>query len=180
MRPRPGRPEPAQGFLRQLDDFARMALPSVATAVLLVLAAAPLGLPALVPAVVVPAVFFWSVFRPASMSPLMVFLLGLLQDLLTYAPIGIGILTLLIVHGLAFRWRRGLAAWSFLAVWLVFCAFAMGAAAIGWLLHALLALQLPSAVPALHLALLSAGLYPTMAYVMTRAHQAMQRAELDA
>lgn len=179
-RPRPGRPEPAQGLLRRLDDIARAALPPVTTAILLVLAAAPLGLPGLVPAVVLPAVFFWSVFRPASMSPPAVFVLGLLQDLLTYAPVGIGILTLLIVHGLAFRWRRGLTRWSFLIVWLVFCAFAAGAAGLGWLLHALLSLALPPVVPALHLALLSAGLYPTLAFLLTRAHQAMQRAELDA
>ena len=40
-------------------------------------------------------------------------------------------------------------------------------------------LHLPPPMPALHLALLSAGLYPTLAFLMTRAHQAMQRAELD-
>jgi len=180
LRPRPGRQEPAQGVLRWLDGFARAALPPVATALLLVLVAALRGAPALVPAVVLPAVFFWSIFRPLSMSPVAVFALGLLQDLVTYAPLGIGILTLLAVHGLAFRWRQSLAGWSFLAVWLVFCAFAAGAAGLGWLLHALLSLRLPPPEPSIQFALLSAGLYPTLAWLMTRAHRAMRQAELDA
>ncbi|MBR0656962.1 rod shape-determining protein MreD [Plastoroseomonas arctica] len=179
-RPRPGRQEPAQGFWRWLDAFFRAALPPVATALLLVFVAAFRGAPALVPAVVLPAVFFWSIFRPLSMSPVAVFALGLLQDLVTYAPIGIGILTLLAVHGLAFRWRRSLAGWSFLAVWVVFCGFAAGAAGLGWLLHALLALSLPPPEPSVQFALLAAGLYPSLAFLMTRAHRAMRQAELEA
>ena len=73
-------------------------------------------------------------------------------------------LTLLVVHGLAFRWRRFLARQSFLVVWLVFCAFAAGAAALGWMLHGLLAWRLPPAAPGLHQALLAAGLYPILAW----------------
>ena len=136
--------------------------------------------PTLVPAVVLPAVFFWSIFRPLSMSPVAVFALGLLQDLVTYAPLGIGVLSLLAVHGLAFRWRRALAGWSFLSVWLVFCGFAAGAAGLGWLLHAILSLRLPPLEPSIQFALLAAGLYPTLAWLMTRAHRAMRQAELDA
>ncbi|MDB5380659.1 MAG: mreD [Rhodospirillales bacterium] len=180
LRPRPGRQEPARGFWAWLDAFARAALPPVATALLLVLVATFRGAPALVSAVVLPAVFFWSIFRPLSMSPVAVFCLGLLQDLVTYAPLGIGILSLLAVHGLAFRWRRALAGWSFLAVWVVFCGFAAGAAGLGWLLYAILSLRLPPPEPSLQFALLAAGLYPTLAYLMTGAHSAMRQAELEA
>src|SRR5215218_7071959 len=125
-----GRPAPATGLLRRADALARAALPGGLAALLLILAALPLGLPGLVPAVVLPCVFFWSVFRPTALPPPAVFGLGLLQDLLTAAPLGTGMLVLLVTHGLAARWRRALAARSFLVVWLAFCGVSAGAAAL--------------------------------------------------
>ncbi|MDB5371564.1 MAG: rod shape-determining protein MreD, partial [Belnapia sp.] len=108
-----GRPAPAMGALRQVDALARGAFPTASIALLLVLAAVPVGLPGLIPAVALPCVFFWSVFRPAALPPPAVFGLGLLQDLLTGAPVGAGVLTLLVVGGLATRWRPFLALYSF-------------------------------------------------------------------
>ena len=54
------------------------------------------------------------------MPPPAVFLLGLLMDLLALAPIGSGVVTLLIVHGIALRVRRALVPQGFVLVWLVF------------------------------------------------------------
>ena len=62
------------------------------------------------------------------MPPPIVFVLGLLADLLGLAPLGVTVLVLLIVHGLALRARRVLAAQGFLVVWLAFVAVAAGAA----------------------------------------------------
>ncbi|CAH0228212.1 rod shape-determining protein MreD [Roseomonas sp. CECT 9278] len=177
FRPPQGRPAPAPGFLRRLDAFARLAFPGFSTGFLMVLAAAPVSLPSPVFAAALPCVFFWSVFRPAAMSPPVIFGLGLLLDLLTLAPLGAGVLVLLAVHGAALRFRRFLARQSFLAVWLAFCGAALVAAALFWGLQALLALRLPPFAPALHAALLSAGLYPAVALVLARAHEAMRHAE---
>ena len=131
--------------------LARAAFPAASTALLLVLAAVPVGLPGLVPAAALPCIFFWSVFRPAALPPPAVFGLGLLQDLLTAAPIGAGVLTLLVVGGLATRWRPFLVRQSFLAVWLVYCGVAIGAAALGWLLQVMLGWRVvadrPGALP---------------------------------
>ena len=172
-----GRPAASHGLLRQVDALARAALPMAAAAVLLVLAAVPVGLPGAVPAVALPCVFFWSVFRPAALPPPAVFGLGLLQDLLTAAPIGSGVLLLLLAHGLATRWRRFLARQSFLAIWLAFCGFAVGAASLGWAMQALLGWALPPAAPGMVQVAMTAGLYPGLAFVFTRAHEAMRRAE---
>lgn len=172
-----GRPAPAMGLLRQIDALARGAFPTASTALLLVLAAVPVGLPGLVPAAGLPCVFFWSVFRPAALPPPMVFALGLLQDLLTAAPLGSGVLTLLVVGGFATRWRPFLARHSFLAVWLVYCGMAAGAAALGWLLQVMLGWRLLPAAPGLYQVLLTAGLYPMLAGVLSRLHEAMRRAE---
>lgn len=176
-RPQQGRRAPAPGLLRRLDDLARLAFPGASTAVLMVLAAAPVSLPSPVFAVTLPCVAFWSVFRPASMSPPVTFLLGVLLDLLTLSPLGAGVLVLLVLHAVSVRFRRFLARQSFLAVWLAFCVGAAGAGGLHWVLQAVLALRLPPAAPAMHAALLSAGLYPGIALMLTRVHEAMRRAE---
>lgn len=176
-RPHHGRPAPAPGLLRRLDAFARLAFPGFSTAFLMVLAAAPVSLPSPVFAVTLPCVAFWSVFRPAAMMPPIVFLLGLLMDLLTLAPLGSGVLVLLVLQAVALRFRRFLVKQSFLAVWLAFCLAAFGAAALYWGLQSLLSLRLPPMAPALHAALFACGLYPVIALGLTRAHEAMLQAE---
>jgi rod shape-determining protein MreD len=109
------RPRPS--IWRQLDATARLCFPLASTMLLLLLLAAPLGLPgqaAMQQAVALACVFFWSLFRPGSMSPPMVFLLGLLVDLLGLAPPGVAVLVLLFAHGLSLRWRRFLTRQGFL------------------------------------------------------------------
>ncbi len=172
-----GRPAPRTGLLRQVDGLARALVPTATTAVLLVLAPVAAGLPGMVPAVALPCVYFWSVFRPAAMPPPAAFGLGLLTDLLTVGPFGAGTLTLLLTHGVAVRWRGFLARQSFLLVWLAFCAFAAAAAALGWGLQALLGWKIPPAAPGLTQAGLSIGLYPLIALGLTGLHRALQQAD---
>lgn len=173
-----GRQEPPMGLLRRLDAVARAGFPAVFTAFLIVLAAVPADVPGLIAALSLPGIFFWTIFRPAAMPAPVVFLLGLLQDLLCFSPLGAGILTLLVVHGLALRWRDVLARQSFLATWLIYCAFATGAAAMGWGLEAVLGWHVPPTMPGLAQVGISVGLYPALAWALTRLHTAMHRAEL--
>ncbi len=172
------RPRPT--LWRQLDAASRAAFPAAFTALLLLLLAAPLRLPGqaqLQPAAALACVFFWSLFRPASMPPPAVFALGLLSDLLGLEPPGINVLTLLITYGLAVRWRRVLAQQGFLLVWLAFVAVAAGAAALEWLLTSLLTFRLLPGGAALFQFALTAGLYPVMATLFTRAHRGLANPE---
>jgi len=102
-----------------------------------------------------------------------VFLLGLLADLLSDAPVGVAVLTLLVLHGMAMRWRRVLARQGFLVVWLVFSGLALGAALLEWLLTAALTFRLLPPGPAIFLGVLAAGLYPVLAVPLIRAHQTL-------
>ena len=101
---RPGiRPRASLG--RRLDIAARFSFPACVTILLMLFhpgAIGDRGQAALLPAVALCCVWFWSLFRPAAMPPPMVFLIGLLLDLLGYLPPGVGVLTLLAVHGLRF------------------------------------------------------------------------------
>ncbi len=172
------RPRPSVG--RALDMAARWAFPGAITALLLLATAAPFGVPGqaeLQAAVALASVFFWSLFRPAAMPPVLVFLLGLLADLLGYAPPGVGVLSLLLAGGIAFRFRRVLVRQGFLTVWLVFAVVATGAALLDWALTALLTFRLLAPGPALFQAALSCGIYPALAMLLTRAHQSLAAPE---
>ena len=168
------RPRPS--VWRQLDGASRHAFPGACTVLLMLLAGAPFGLPAqaqLLPAVTLGCVFFWSLFRPGAMAPPVVFVIGVLQDLLGLAPPGTGVLTLLISHGVAVRWRRLVAAQGFLIVWLVFVVVAAGAAALGYALTCLLTFRILPIGAAMFQFALSAGLYPLLATLFIGAHRSI-------
>jgi rod shape-determining protein MreD len=115
------RPRPTLG--RRLDALSRAAFPFACTLLLMLVTMAPFGFAdqsMLLPAVTLPCVFFWSLFRPAAMPPPVVFLVGLFLDLLGYLPVGAGVLTLLVLHGFTVRWRRVLARQGFAVVWIAF------------------------------------------------------------
>jgi rod shape-determining protein MreD len=168
------RPRPS--VWRQLDTAARHSFPAATTALLILATAIPFGLPdqaELLPAMALACVFFWSLFRPGGMSPPVVFLIGVLADLLGYAPLGVNVLTLLILHGLALRWRRVLIPLGFVPVWLAFAGLAVGAAALGWALTCVLTFRLLPPGPAGFQAVLSAALYPALSTLFTHAHRSL-------
>ena len=168
------RPRPTLG--RKLDSASRMAFPGACTALLMLLAGAPLGLPAqaqLLPALTLACVFFWSVFRPGSMPPPLVFVLGLLADLLGLAQPGTGVLTLLLAQAVALHWRYVIIRQQFALVWLLFVVVAAGASLLGYALTCLLTFRALPAGAALFQFILTAGLYPLLAFLFTAAHRSI-------
>lgn len=172
------RPRPSWG--RRLDMAARRGFPLVVTVLLLLLAAAPFGLagqPQIQFAIALASVFFWSLFRPASMPPLVVFALGVVVDLLGYAPLGTNVVILLAMHAVAVAGRRFLGRGGFVLVWVAFAALATVAAALQWLLTSLLTLRLLPIAPAVFGAVLAAGIYPLLAVPFARAHRTLAEPE---
>jgi rod shape-determining protein MreD len=159
---------------RRLDAAARRGFPGTCAIALMLLTATPLGLAeqaTLMPAVAFACVFFWSLFRPASMSPAMVFCIGLVLDLQSYLPLGVGVLTLLAVHAVTAQARRALAQQGFLLVWFAFLLIAAAASLLEWLLICGLTLQLLPFAPALFQVTVTASLYPVLAMLLSRAHR---------
>ena len=156
---------PRQSFGHRLDAIARGSLPAAVSVLLMLLAGAPLGFPnhaPLLPAVAFGSVYFWSISRPDCMPPQVVFVLGLLLDLLGYLPLGVGVVSLLIVHGLAVRWRPVLRRQRFLLSWSAFAGIATGVCWLGWVLVSLLRMRLMPPSAALFQTVLTAALYPTL------------------
>ena len=107
---------PVPSLARRMDAVARASFPIVSTVVLLLLLEAPLflpGQPAMRPAAALACVFFWTAHRPASMSPVAAFVIGLLADVLGDGPIGVTMVALLACQGIVLRWRFVLGAAGF-------------------------------------------------------------------
>ncbi len=173
IRPRPG-------LWHMLDTASRYAFPGVQTMIVLLLLSAPIGIPGqaqLQVAWVMASVFFWSLFRPASMPALVVFFIGLVLDLLAQGPVGIQVLVLLLIHAVALRLRRSLTRGGFAMVWLVFIGIAAAAAAGEWLLVCLLTWRLPPVWPGLFEWGVAAGLYPILALYLIGLHRGLAAPE---
>ncbi|HQT76907.1 MAG: hypothetical protein B7Z80_18435 [Rhodospirillales bacterium 20-64-7] len=170
---RPGiRPRPTLG--RRLDIAARCSFPATVTILLMLLTQAPWNIPgqaALLPAVTLCCVWFWSLFRPAAMPPPIIFLIGALTDLLGYLPLGAATLTLLATHGLALAMRRSLSQRGFAWIWLVFAGVASAAALLMWLLTMLLTVRLLPPAPLAFVAVLAVSLFPLLTVPFAAAHR---------
>lgn len=168
------RPRASMG--RRLDIAARHCLPASTIVLPMLLTEAPFniaGQSALLPAVTLAGVWFWSVHRPASQPPPVVFAIGVLFDLLAYLPIGTGVLILLLVHGIAVRGRRTLSRQTFTVVWTAFAITAVGVAGLTWLLVMLLTLRFISIGPAIFQAIMTAALYPVLTVPLAAAHRSI-------
>jgi rod shape-determining protein MreD len=161
---------------RRLDIVWRHAFPGTTSLLLMLLSLAPFGLwgqAALLPTVALTCVWFWSLFRPSAMAPPVVFLIGLLLDLLGYLPPGVGPLTMLTTHGIAQRLRLFISRQRFPVIWLIFITVACGIAAMNWALVSLLTFNLMPPGPVLFQAGIAAALYPAVAIPLTLAHRSI-------
>ena len=81
-----------------------------------------------------------------------------------------GVLTLLLVHGIAVRVAPLLLDRGFIPVWLAFCGVAAGASALGWGLTSLLLLRFMPIGGAALPWMLAIALYPALAALFAMAH----------
>lgn len=89
----------------------------------------------LIPLVVV---FFWSIYGPDYMPPLSVFVIGLLQDLLTGGPLGLWAVVYLVTQYIVLSQRPYFLGREQKVVWIGFALAAAGASVILWLVMSLM------------------------------------------
>lgn len=159
------------GVLHRLDLWARNISPVGLTIVLILMSVVPTHIPgfaSVVPQLALMGVFHWTVFRPDLFPLLGVFAIGILQDALSGAPMGVNTIVYLTVYGVVLGQRRFFLGKSFFVEWLGFCIIAAGAALQSWLLLSAYYTHVMAPGPVLFQFLMSAGAYPVLAWVMGR------------
>ncbi len=173
------RPNPTFG--RRLDIAWRHAFPVTTSVFAMLLSLAHFGLwgqAALLPTVALTCVWFWSLFRPSAMAPPIVFLIGILLDLLGCLPLGVGAVTMLTTHVVAQKLRPLLSRQGFTVIWLIFITVACAIAGLNWALVSLLTFSLVPTGPVLFQAGLAAAMYPAVAIPLTLAHRSIADPDL--
>src|SRR5207249_2690838 len=95
--------------LPRVNSGVARTIPIATTVLAAVIAILPVQVPgyaALTPAFTLMAVYHWTIYRPDLLPPIGLFAIGLAQDLLGGAPVGIGALVLLLARAAVLRGRR--------------------------------------------------------------------------
>lgn len=166
----------SSGPLQRLDAVAKDLVPSLLAVLLVIVSVVPLRAPEVapvVPALSLTAIYYWAVFRPDLLPIWLAFLLGLLQDLLTAGPLGVGVLAAVAIHVSVSSQRRVFVNASFLMLWVVFALFAAAALSLAWLAGSLLAGSLGDPRLLLLEYALTVGAYPCLAWLFGRAQQVL-------
>jgi len=167
-----------EGLWHRLDVIARSISPFFVTLLLVMFSLVPLriaDLSPIVPALALIGVFFWSVHRPDLMPIWAVFILGFIQDLLTGAVIGPGIVGLLAANALVVWQHRFFLAASFAVIWCAFMLVAAAALAVTWLLTCIAMTAYVDPAPLFFQYLVTTAFYPCLAWAFLRGQRLFQQ-----
>lgn len=145
---------------------------------LILLSAVPSEIPDLAritPLFALTAIYYWSVYRPTMMPVVLVFLLGLLQDLLSGGVIGLTALVFVVVRQLSVSQRRILASNPFIVSWSGFGLITIGAELFRWAVGCIFFEKILSLGPVGASAALTIALYPPFAWAFGRVEQRVIR-----
>lgn len=160
-------------FIQKLDSRARNILPFGLTMIVLLFGLTPTYLPGLAqvtPLYTLVAVYFWAVYRPDLLGYGFGFALGILEDLLTGAPLGVGALVLLLTQWVVFNQHKFFHAKPFAITWFAFVIVAFGAALLKWVCIGLITDGGFTPFGDLFVAyLITVAMYPVIAWLFSKA-----------
>jgi rod shape-determining protein MreD len=163
---------------QRIDLWLRQSTPMALTAVLAVLSVVTIGIPgysAVVPGYTAMATFYWAVYRPDLQPASALFLIGILQDILTGTPLGLTAVSLLIIHALALSQRQALVTKPFLLAWLGFVAIQLPISVLAWGMMSALAFRFIGPEPAVFQYLVTVLGFPFVAWLFVRVHRHIVR-----
>jgi rod shape-determining protein MreD len=159
------------GALPRHDPFPASMVPFITVLLLILVSLMPLRIPsyaAVTPQFALMAVFHWTVYRPALLPPLLLFILGVAFDLITGAPLGLTSLVFLITRAVVLRQRRFFDGRQFAFVWFGFTLSAAGAVGLIWLAGTLLGGVFLDLRPVLLQWVLTVAFYPLVSWLLQR------------
>lgn len=134
------------------------------------------GYAALTPAFTLMAVYHWTIYRPDLLPALALFAVGLTEDLLTGAPVGVGALVLLLARAAVLQYRRYFVNRAFPFVWSGFTLLA-GTAMLGlWALHCAVDLSLLDLRNTVFRTVVTIAVFPAASFLLGRTQRRLMGA----
>jgi rod shape-determining protein MreD len=162
--------------LPRVNSGAARLVPILTTIIAAILAILPLRIPgyaALTPALALMAVYHWTIYRPDLLPPIGVFAIGLAQDLLGGAPVGVGALVLLLARAAVLRVRRYFINRTFPFVWIGFTLLGAAAMLTLWALHSLIQLSFFDLRSTMFRTVLTIAIFPVASFALGRSQRAL-------
>ncbi|MDJ0936983.1 MAG: rod shape-determining protein MreD [Kiloniellales bacterium] len=156
---------------QQVDTAVRLITPTLLIIILVVVSQIPLQIPnagPVFPDIVLIAVYYWAVHRPDLMPFWVVFLIGLLQDLLGGDALGVSSMIYLAVFWTVAAQQRFFMSRSFGVIWAGFIVIGAGVVVLSWGLHALILGRQVQIGPALFQYLTTIAAYPLLAWIFAQ------------
>ncbi len=156
---------------QQVDTAVRLITPTLLIIILVVVSQIPLQIPnagPVFPDIVLIAVYYWAVHRPDLMPFWVVFLIGLLQDLLGGDALGVSSMVYLAVFWTVAAQQRFFMSRSFGVIWAGFIVIGAGVVVLSWGLHALILGRQVQIGPALFQYLTTIAAYPLLAWIFAQ------------
>ncbi|MDX9861562.1 MAG: rod shape-determining protein MreD [Rhodospirillales bacterium] len=167
-------------FWHRLDLWARRLTPVGLTLLLVVINIIPFHVPGfarVVPLFALIAVHHWAIYEPQLMPAYAVFVVGVLQDMLSGVPLGLNTLVFLVVYGAVVWQRRFFVGKSFFITWLGFAVVGAAAMALSWALMSAFHLALVDPRALAYQYLLTIGFFPLVAWGFLRWQQIILKAD---
>jgi rod shape-determining protein MreD len=163
---------------QRFDGGARSALPFLTAVLCTLLSVAAWPIPWLgpvAPPLALMAVYYWTVHRPDLLRPGLVFIIGLLNDVVNFLPLGLSALLFIAAHQAILRLRRFFAGHTFFMIWSGFILTAVCVMLAEWLLLCVIRWQGVPLLPVLMQTLLAIVFFPLPCWLFIR----LQRATLS-
>lgn len=155
-----------QWSVRQLvRALWKMMLPSLFIVVLSILLAAPFRFPGqseLQTGLILGTVWFWTLYRPASMPIALLFISGVIVELFVATPPGLLLLWMLVVYGVAHTIRFHFAQSGFFRYWGIYAVTVLIGVFLEWCLLSVRAMTVLSPLAIVFQWILSIGVYPLL------------------
>ena len=159
---------------KKLENLLRLMVPHVLLLVLLLLSLVNLPLPyvgTVKPYLVLMAVYYWSIYRPTLVPPLLCFLMGMLLDIISGVPMGLNAFILVGVQWLVRDQRRFLMGQPYMTTWLVFGLVSLACGVWQWGLLGLVNFKWAHPLPGLVAVALSILLFPLVTLLLNLTHR---------
>lgn len=159
---------------QSIQGLARLALAQCLLAALVLLSVLSLPLPyagSVRPCLVLMAVYYWSIFRPTLVPPVLCFAAGLLMDILSGIPLGVNALVLVAVQWVVRGQRRFLMAQPYKVLWAVFGLVVVLASGLTWLLFGIMQRSWAPLPPLAGTIAASFLLFPLVSWILIFVHR---------
>jgi rod shape-determining protein MreD len=157
---------------KKLDARVRTILPFSLTVTVLLFGMTPTyvpGLAQITPMYTLVAVYFWAIYRPDLLGYGLGFAIGVLEDLLTGAPLGVGTLVLLLIQWVVFNQHKFFHAKPFVITWFAFGLVAFGAVLLKWVGVGLVSSSGPTPFGDVFASyLITVAVYPIVAWLFSK------------